>query len=130
MYITASRIGAALLCLVLFLSGQFHAQFQHYLSHSAEHEALHHHEAELDACHQSVFHAGSQTACEHPTHLTETKNNCELCDCLLQIYELELVNTVISASPGVNQRVFCFLMPKAEKAFLLATARGPPFRFS
>lgn len=125
-YIQLRRIGAALLCLILFLGGQFSVTFQHYLEHSVSHDHLHNQEAESDACHQAIFHVGSTAACEHPAHLTATHTDCELCDYLLQFTEFSLLELKLSLPKTVSQAVFNFLSPDNFSPVLLATARAPP----
>lgn len=126
-YVYLRRFGAALLCLVLFLSGQFRFQFQHYLAHSAAYEAHHDSAAEANPCHQAVFHQGSSMACDHPTHLTATDTDCELCDCLLQVIEFRLLSINLSSTLLAYQAVFTFLPATDGNPILLAAARGPPF---
>jgi hypothetical protein len=125
-HLPARQFGAVLLCLLLLIVGQFKFQFQHYLEHSLANEVLHDEQAEADACHQAIFHNRSHAACEHPTHLTATNADCELCDCLLQLTDFRLLTIKLSPPPLVNQSLFTFLSPIAGEPFLSATARGPP----
>ena len=74
-----SLTGLPVLCLILYLAGTFQVDSLHHFAHPDDHISLHSPEHETDTCHQSIYHAGLNQGCNHPSHLSEEKK-CAVCD--------------------------------------------------
>jgi|GEM_PF-1465190 len=120
------RLVAALLCLALYLTGQFQSGIMHQLAHRQVSTVVHSPTQEADACHRSIFHHDQPHGCQHPTHLTAPAGHCFQCECLLvQVYfflpSFSIFLSNLRANAGFT------VVPLADQPrFRLRRSRGPP----
>ena len=123
-----------------WLHNHDHSEHSEAYSHDHHHDHGHEHHHEdtsahtesgscenQDPCHLRVYHHLAVSGCQHAAHWVPVEEDCQLCDCLLSVTELEFgkerpvaVTKVQPTKPGqVNQLVPIFGL----EAYPL---RGPP----
>lgn len=113
-------------CLLPFLLGQFQQLVYHPMEHSHQQEQQHTAADEADACHRSIFHEGAAGACDHPTHLSHTEQECQWCHSLLVPLSFSLKQLLLDAPQMPSVEVFHYQGLMERPTLRTAPARGPP----
>ena len=124
--ISLLRLMGVVGCLLPFLLGQFQQSVYHQLEHSHLQAEQHTGADEADACHRSIFHAGAAGACDHPTHLSHSEQECQWCHSLLVPLSFSLTKIHLEAPRVPSVEVFCYLGLNERPSLRTAPARGPP----
>ena len=113
-------------CLLPFLLGQIQQSVYHQLEHSHLQEGQHTAADEADPCHLSIFHEGAANACDHPTHLSHSEQECQWCHSLLVPLSFSLKQLLIEAPRVPTLEVFHYEGISERSTLRTAPARGPP----
>jgi hypothetical protein len=114
-----------LLLLFLYLASSVQVDTLHHLVHPDDHIAIHSPENERDTCHQSIYHGGLNTGCEHKSHFSEFKK-CPLCQYAthsVHLYSTQPFERVLT-NPNVFQDTDN--TGKAGGISIQRFSRGPP----
>jgi hypothetical protein len=123
------RLGLAalpLLLLFLYLAASVQVDTLHHLVHPDDDIALHSPENERDTCHQSIYHGGLDSGCEHKSHLSEFKK-CPLCQ--YATHSVHLYSTPSIERSLTYHDVFedIKITGKAGDISIHRSSRAPPF---
>ena len=118
-------VALPLLLLVLYIAGSVEIDSLHHLVHADDHISLHSPEHEKDTCHQSIYHAGLNQGCNHPSHLSE-KKECSVCD--YANHSVHLFSfSVFNLSPTQNDVAADQYIALEQTPFsFYEDSRGPP----
>lgn len=121
------KSGSAMLFLLLYIGVYFSQHFVHSHVHHDHHEANCSDTVRLDACHLAVYHHGEKGACDHPFHMVETEQSCELCKAIvvLQSDFVQEKTTWLTFSIAKTQ-VINYTSPKLAFKRSHSSPRAPP----
>jgi len=110
---------------LLYTAGSLQIDSLHRLIHRHSERGNHTPEQEQNACHRVVYHNQLQGACEHPTHLSESKK-CPLCQGTPVTAAL-----ITTTQSSVHIPACCALIADAESSIaqrdhFLLPPRAPP----
>lgn len=116
---------ALLLLVVLYSAGTLKLEWLHRLIHEHEPAGLHSAEQESNPCHQAIFHAAAQQACEHPTHLTADWK-CPVCDIVCPPHLTGTNFDLAIYSPSAPEHTLLVPSEPDGQVFRHSSPRAPP----